>query len=342
MDVVISLSNLLFEHNRIVVNGLGVFTTELVSAYVHPVDHSFNPEFKKIKFEVSTQIQDDLLAKTIGGADANERIEDFVRDVKKNLKAGQKIQLKNIGYLFSHHTGEIILEQDHAFNYVKKNFGLQSFTQKPVKKTVPSEKPIAVLPSVKEKSNSKVIIIILWVLALVLAGVAFWQAENIGSLFEDKPVAENTVDALDDKEVVENRSSTTILVDSSMEEGNISTDTLPSEIVISDGVLDTATVSDEIPVENAVVEEPSEVAKVAVKHDGPRYYVIAGCFESKFKANRMLEELKSEGFENAVLDGKIGRLHRVCYDIYDNRPQASNYMLKLKKAGRKGVWIQKK
>ena len=56
----------------------------------------------------------------------------------------------------------------------------------------------------------------------------------------------------------------------------------------------------------------------------------------------MLEELKSEGFENAVLDGKIGRLHRVCYDIYDNRPQASNYMLKLKKAGRKGVWIQKK
>jgi len=77
-------------------------------------------------------------------------------------------------------------------------------------------------------------------------------------------------------------------------------------------------------------------------YKGPRYYVIAGCFESKQKAEDLLASLHEAGYEKAFLKGKIGRLHRVSYDVFTKRSDASRYMLKLKREGRKGVWIQKK
>ena len=94
-----------------------------------------------------------------------------------------------------------------------------------------------------------------------------------------------------------------------------------------------------------VVEEQTVVEEVAVeepKPQGPVYYVIAGCFRSENKANRLLKDLKANGFENASIEGKTPNgLIRVCYASYPKRRQASNYMLKLQNQGRKGVWIQK-
>jgi len=344
MDVVFTLSTLLFNHNRVVVNGLGVFTTEEEKAYIHPVEHSFTPEFKKIKFQLDVKNEDDLLIKSLNSPNAAKAIEEFVAKVHQGLKAGNKVQFKNIGYLYTHHTGEVILEQDRSFNYVKKNFGLQGFIQNPVNKVVASEEPIAKTIVVAKKKSKRLVLIILWLVAIALAGVAFWQAENIGSLFTNSPVTdipeEETVAPESNVEAIVESDSTNIDTITLVDSSTISEDhdSMQNEVIIADDQ-HVEVVEEELP---AVVPVVEEQPKAIVKHKGPRYYVIAGCFESKLKAESMLQELHEAGYDKAVLDGKIGRLHRVSYDVFAVRAEASNYMLKLKRDGRKGVWIQKK
>jgi len=348
MDVVFTLSSLLFEHDRVVVNGLGIFTTELQKAYVHPVEHSFTPEFKKIKFRADKTTKDDLLAKTIGQKDAGQLIAKFVENIHLGLKEGNKVQLKNIGFLYSHHTGEIILEQDNSFNYVKKNFGLNSFIQEPVNKIVASVEPAVVAAPVKQRKKPRVLLYLLWSAAIILAILAFWKMDTIKDFFNEVPgknIAETKTEAkvtpkLAESDDNKDSESQTAIVDSKE-------DSTEAEVLTEDTLENTTSVNDVMEEEVAKVEVVQEEPKAepvveAKKTEGPQYYVIAGCFRSEFKANRLLNDLQSNGFENASIEGKTPNgLIRVCYATYPKRRQASNYMLKLQNQGRKGVWIQK-
>lgn len=347
MDVVFTLGTLFFDYDQVIVSGLGVFTTEIEKAYIHPVENSFSPEFKKIKFRADAQAKDGLLAKKLGGDSANELISEFVAKVQTALKEGQKVPLKNIGYLYVHHTGEIILEQDRNFNYVKKNFGLQGFIQDPVKKIVPSNEPV-VAEVVEKKKSKSIVLIALWVLAIILAGVAFWQAENISSLFENK---NNVAQVSDSVRSTENDNvvvAADVVTDTTNNDKQDKLDT--SKVIAKDDSLkqpadSTENAIAELPIEEEVKEpiQKDEIThSIPVDYKGPRYYVIAGCFESKQKAKDLLSDLHEMGYERAFLKGKIGRLHRVSYDVFTKRSDASDYMLQLKREGRKGVWIQKK
>lgn len=346
MDVVFTLSSLLFEHDRVVVNGLGVFTAELQKAYVHPVEHSFTPEFKKLKFEENAKIKDDLLVKAMGQANANQLIAKFVEHTRNKLKEGNKVQLKNIGFLYIHHTGEIILEQDNSFNYVKKNFGLQPFIQEPVNKIVASKGAATIAaPQPKKRKKPRIVPYLLWSAAIIIAVLAFWKMDTIKSFFNemsDKKIAENNTEIQQSPKPLESSNTENIQsqnivqlvdsVESPLDSLGIGEDTMDN-IISKDYTMTEELAKEEIEVEPVVRQE---------QNIGPHYYVIAGCFRSEFKANRLLNDLHSKGFDNANIEGKTPNgLIRVCYAKFPKRRQASNYMLKLKKQGHKGVWIQK-
>jgi len=342
MDVVFTLSSLLFEHDLVVVNGLGVFTTEIEKTYVHPVENSFSPEFKKIRFKYDENTKDDLLNREMATKDAEHIIESFVIKVKSELKEGKKVQLKNIGYLFAHHTGEILLEQDRSFNYVKKYFGLQSFIQEPVEKILPKEDPIIAVSARAEESKKRPLGWIFTIAAVLLIGVlVFWQWDYLSSLMNTKTVAQTTEvkqEAVIQDEAVDNAEINTAQTEESEEA--MSND---SQTIVADGYDESEAIAVDTVIE--IVTDEEEVAQkeeeVIVDTQGPIYYVIAGCFESKSKADRLLNDLQDLGFNQAEIKGKIGRLHRVCYTTFPTRKQASDYMLKLQREGRKGVWIQK-
>ncbi len=334
MDVVFTLSNLLFEYDQVIVNGLGVFTTELENASIHPVEHSFLPESKKIRFKYDENAKDDFLVQRMGTPDAATFISSFVEKVKQELKEGKKVQIKNIGYLYAHHTGEIILEQDHTFNYVKKNFGLQGLIQEPVNKIVSPDKPIAPIVAHIEKKKSKLGMYIAIVVAILIASLVFWKWDNLYSLLEKEPIVEAT--QVVNQNTIE--ATPTPILDSS-ENVIDSQDTLSDTYIYEenqDSVYNQDIEDEEIPIEEPV-EEPITIEEP----QGPVFYVIAGCFRSEYKAERLLEDLKKSGFDQASIEGKTPNgLIRVCYASYPKRRQASNYMLKLQNQGRKGVWIQ--
>ena len=227
-------------------------------------------------------------------------------------------------------------------NYVKKNFGLQGFIQKPIVKNVPSKEPSVAAVPAKERKKMRVGAYILWSAAIILAIMAFWKMDTIRTFFNEVPgknIAEASVKPknIDNKPVLKETDINTSDTVTNSDTVKVTNDSIEgiANVVIDNGEE-----------EAAVKEVEPEMVEVAVveekQHNRPVYYVIAGCFRSEFKANRLLEDLKTDGFEDASIEGKTPNgLIRVCYSSYPKRRQASNYMLKLQNQGRKGVWIQK-
>lgn len=333
MDVVFSLGNLLFEHDRVIVNGLGVFYTELEPASIHPVEHSFSPESKTLKFQFDENAADNLLPNSISLDSGNKVVEEFVQQVKIELAEGKKVQLKNIGFLFSHHTGEVLLEQDLKFNYVKRNFGLQGFIQEPVKEVVSPVTPIVTAPVHTDERKPRLGLYIIFVAAILLSIIVFWKWDYIQEFVSNDPIVNHSsqtqVDTVKAVVVDETNEQINTIGDSVINgtENEIEEDSLITEIEKFDSPI-------EVQIEDEVIEVES--------YTGPIYHVIAGCFKSASKADRLLNNLKSLGYSEASIEGKTPNgLIRVCYASYPERSQASNYMIKLQNQGRKGVWIQK-
>jgi cell division septation protein DedD/nucleoid DNA-binding protein len=356
MDVVTAISTLLFEHERVVVPGLGEFTTEYVAASIHPVEHSFNPAYKKIRFQYNEQVNDDLLPDFLSKHPASRSLADFVAEVKEALKAGRKFQLKNIGFLYAHHTGEIVLEQDLSFNYVKENFGLTPFIQKPVQKKISEEPKVVAAPAAAPKERKSYAWLIALAAILIIGVLVFWQWNTISSIWEPgNQVADNTLvtnqdDKGSDAGSPANQNANDLPVADTVD---TEADTIPAneaEGVVSD---EAAVVEEDIPETaeaeiNVTVENTGQTAESAVQEEpaplelkGVVYYVIAGCFESKMKAEELAANLRNEGFEHAQVHGKIGRLYRVCYTAFPTKREANRFQKRLNDEGKTGVWIQR-
>ncbi len=65
MDISLHISSLLFEHECVVVPGLGGFVSNYSPARIHPVQHLFQPPSKTILFNPELKNNDGLLAKFI-------------------------------------------------------------------------------------------------------------------------------------------------------------------------------------------------------------------------------------------------------------------------------------
>ena len=353
MDIVSALSNLFFTHDRVIINGLGEFVLEVETGAIHPVEHSFTPEFKRIRFKLNEKLRDDLLEKYLKEQGSDERIDEFVAQVKTALKEGKKFQLKNIGFLYAHHSGEIVLDQDRSFNYVKKNFGLQDFIQKPVQKASPKEeKPKVAATLVAEKKSP-----LGWIIAVaavfILGVLVFWQWDQIRdwtsgsrSIVQHKETEQTETLPVEKEEndmpVADvNQQDTLPLEDTTKEIATANTEGETEEETTVSEAGDQPGGEKELADAQQAEDENKTPAEAKPQLSGVVYYVIAGCFESPAKADEMARNLQNEGFSDAQVHGKIGRLHRVCYTAFPTRREASNYMLKLQKEGYKGVWIQR-
>lgn len=89
--------------------------------------------------------------------------------------------------------------------------------------------------------------------------------------------------------------------------------------------------------------EPSKPApptpKPTVKAD-PHYFLIAGCFEYKSNAERLVQKLQGEGFPDAKVLPYFENLYLVCYSGYPTRQEAVEALDKLRRdKGKADAWI---
>ncbi len=133
MDIVQHISELLFEHDCVIVHGFGGFVANYQSAKIHPVQHAFSPPVKNILFNKDLRNNDGLLANRIVSHEhisydlALEEINTFTTKCLQKLNNGETVSLEGIGQLFPDNEGNIQFEQRTKVNFLTETYGMSSF-----------------------------------------------------------------------------------------------------------------------------------------------------------------------------------------------------------------------
>jgi len=138
MDISVFISDLLFDHDCVMVPGFGGFICNYRPAEIHPVLHFVNPPSKSVSFNVNLSSNDGLLVNYIaktGGLSfdkALELVNNWVDSSKGLLRKNETVILKQIGRIFSDIEGNIQFAPDDSVNYLKASFALRPITAMPV------------------------------------------------------------------------------------------------------------------------------------------------------------------------------------------------------------------
>src|SRR3954468_13872301 len=106
MNIEKHISELLFEHDCVIVPDFGGFVCNYSSAGINPAKHQFRPPYKKISFNRNLRNNDGLLANQIVRAeqvsysDSNRLISEYVVGLKKDLDSNKRLDLSNIGTFY--------------------------------------------------------------------------------------------------------------------------------------------------------------------------------------------------------------------------------------------------
>lgn len=135
------ISELLFEHDCVIVPDFGGFICNYASARIDPVKHLFEPPGKKILFNKGLTRNDGLLAHHISGklnlsySEALNAIAKEVKRYKEALEKNRRLTLDSVGLFYTDETGNILFQQDKRLNYLGDSFGLSVFYHLPVEQT---------------------------------------------------------------------------------------------------------------------------------------------------------------------------------------------------------------
>jgi len=115
---------------------------------------------KELIFNSLLQKNDGLLLESIASKEAipyeqaYEVLNQTVLNWNETMKAGQRVELEKIGFLFKDSTGNILFEQDRFFNLLLSSYGLSDFNFVLPEKI--TEQEIKLVPSIESPSFSGV------------------------------------------------------------------------------------------------------------------------------------------------------------------------------------------
>lgn len=140
MSIEKNISELLFEHDCVIVPDFGGFVCNHTSARVQKSKHQFHPPYKKISFNRNLKNNDGLLAnqvaqvQEISYADSNRLISEYVDNLKKELNANKRFAFTNIGTVYLGEENNLLFEQDEKVNYLPESFGFSTFNSPAIKR----------------------------------------------------------------------------------------------------------------------------------------------------------------------------------------------------------------
>lgn len=319
------ISKLLFEHDCVIVPGLGGFIANYSPASIHPVHHTFSPPSRTLAFNASLRNNDGLLAtsiKTELGISFQEAIEIIhgdVSEIKAGINSGRYLMLKQIGTLSIDREKNIQFEPDTDMNYHADAFGLSTFTSPSIKRAGLQEKiSRRLMPPQPVHSLRRLPSALKWAAVILpLASISIWSAlhpEKINGLYD------NYASLFPTKEkALEVRSSRNSSPESAsvykMHENRVATASIVPAFTET---------------EKAVEIQP--VAKNV-------YFIITGAFGVQENAETLVNDLKSQGYDASIAGQNSNGLYRVSIQGYSNKELAMQKVEEFRLGGFPGAWL---
>jgi len=163
------ISELLFDHECVIVPGLGGFIVNEKHAAIERLTYQFNPPFKKLLFNQHIRFNDGLLINYISKKaglsfeEVRKQIDELVHQYFSRLEKGEIIKLEDIGTLSFDENKNILFDQNLSINYNAESFGLSSFVSHPVKRKIEAEpvqgivQPQPALPKREDRKPERVV-----------------------------------------------------------------------------------------------------------------------------------------------------------------------------------------
>ena len=345
------ISELLYDHDCVIVPSFGGFLASYNHARIHPTQHTFFPPSKKIAFNSLLKQNDGLLAnylvnrEKLSYTDALVQIEMIVNSWQKELTHGKKLVIERIGTFYLDSEKNLQFDPVKNINYLRDAFGLDAVQYLPVKredtrgKIEKHVKEIVNRPSVKQeqqplKLSKKVKHKVFR--TLIVAATLLWFSFNLYLVTPNHfDLSSVNPFASEKKEIVKNETKplATPVIAPSVSPAKVETvyvaNTTPEKPV------SIAPKQEEIKVE---VKPVSPAPQTHVSSSGNKYFIIGGAFEINENAESFVKELQREGFSDAHILDTSKRLKMVCFSGFSSRSEAVKELENLKSHNKNG-WI---
>ncbi|MBP5798071.1 MAG: SPOR domain-containing protein [Bacteroidales bacterium] len=133
-----AISQLLYEHDKVIVPGLGAFLREDEGAQVNIVTNTFVKPSSILVFDAQQREDNDLIASFLttnegmAKEEARQLLAQFVSDCFADLKTGKEVHLTGVGTLTMGSQQQWIFQSDPDIDYNTDAFGLSDFSVTPV------------------------------------------------------------------------------------------------------------------------------------------------------------------------------------------------------------------
>lgn len=338
------ISELLFEHDCVIVPDFGGFVANYAPAKIHPVKHTFTPPSKNISFNKNLKSNDGLLANHISTAEkttypeALKHINHFTSDTQSRLKKGEKVTVDEIGSLYLDSERNIQFEPGTT-NYLLDAFGLPQFQSPAIKRdtiTKRIEKEFidrGPVTAEKKKINVKRYVALAIAAPVVILG-AVWLSLNINTI---KNINYSSLNPFAVSEAVRNAGNAAAEAKKTVSPSTVK----PAETIVV--AKDTAqrVLSTSQPVTASLVENKAvgivkaDSTKVAVTNVAAnkelKFHLITGCFQVPENADRFVGILQSQNLTASII-GKRNGLLVVSSGDFASREEALAQLVQLKKS----------
>ncbi len=355
------ISELVSNHDCVIVPGLGAFIAQATSADIHPITHKFTAPGRTLGFNAQIKVNDGLLAAEIcrnegvSFQEANNTIEEFVKAFNSSLALHKHYNLSEIGRFFYNIEGKLEFEPDYSVNFSSDSFALTDFTFKPIERNTfdmnqptkhrtakdqtSKEEQSAVGEKKKTTTFAKVLFVLMPLLVLVGAAgfVRYSQNQDISmggvNIFESLGLKKEVVIVAD----TDTTGTAEVLVKDTL---TYTTEETPVEAFAQTE----APVMEEVLIEETKTSVKSTSKKVQNVVTGEvvsgTFYVIIGSFKNESNADKLYNKLTDSGNQVVKLPVDANGFYKVAVGSFDSLEKANSEMANLEPSY-SGIWVKK-
>jgi len=315
------ISDLLFEHDCVIVPDFGGFVCNYGSAAIDPVKHLFEPPAKRILFNKGLTRNDGLLAHHVSAklkmsyTGALKYIAGEVKRFKEDIQKDKRLALDNIGLLYTDEKGSLLFQQDNKVNYLADSYGLSAFYHLPV--SANAENQTNVIPIHSERKKLRPYAVAATITVLIASAFYFTMLDKQPNL------RFSSFDFFAKREAPQYAFSPSIYKE------------LPKPVA-EESVSLPATVSTPAPTAPVPVVP---IKAVPITASTSIYSVIVGSFSIKENADNLVAQCTKQNMNVAIVGKTPQGLYMVGYGNYVSHDAAATERDNLRKGIFKDAWV---
>ncbi|MFM8950131.1 MAG: SPOR domain-containing protein, partial [Bacteroidota bacterium] len=329
------IRDLLYDHDCVIVMGLGGFIAHYHPATINESLRFITPPSKRIAFNAALRNNDGLLAhhisykEKLSYAQACAAVTEYAESIKAELERGGKHKIEKVGVLFSDNSGNTQFLPDTSTNFLPDSFGLPIVQAVPI---APSEELAQTGtndPAVFEFGTTETehfekpvkrlrimeMIPAAAVLALLVMAPPLIDRFNahMGSLVPftriDEVVSgeQVVIPPMPQIEIMQPENASEVVVEPTID---TVVQTLVTDPVVETPIVDSTTnptlvSAGMLSASSSVLEKGSEESSSNASSK-INYHVIVGSYKNRQNAKRMVKELRTAGIEAEIISRRDG------------------------------------